>query len=378
MGALRRADVRLAPVVPKCSCAPAGGTAVVVAWTAVWYSGAVVCVITSKLLLERLPNHAWAHTFSQFFITLVFCRIWIAARPGEKLQKVSEGQRLLLLAEGLAVYVGLVSTNTAFGLMNASLVETIKALEPIPSVAIASLMLGEGWAPRPELLALAVIVIGVTMMSYAESTFLFSGLLATLSANFSFSMANNISKVSFQRADRLDALNFWYRSVQVSVLMAAPAAFAEVRANGLSPVALPGDGPDGAPSLCSLVPLVLLNGLAFALYNQATCVVLEYINMTVHSVLNSLRRGVMIIATSIYFGSVVSTTNAMGACIASLGFAAFLAHRADKAAGPPALPTPVPGKRPLTWWRMWLRCPASLPDLPKSFNMALHSRSESE
>merc|ERR1719215_1967630 len=109
------------------------------------------------------------------------------------------------------------------------------------------------------------------LMSYAESTFLFSGLLATLSANFNFALGNNISKLSFARSDRLDALNFWYRTVQVSSLLALPAALAELRAHGLVPTPEPSSSSDGmtvAGGLLALVPVALLNGVSFFLYNQ--------------------------------------------------------------------------------------------------------------
>mmetsp|Transcript_101176 Transcript_101176/g.325983 ORF Transcript_101176/g.325983 Transcript_101176/m.325983 type:complete len:248 (-) Transcript_101176:16-759(-) len=202
--------------------------------------------------------------------------------------------------------------------MSASLVETIKATEPVPSVIFAAILMGEGWAPATEQIALAVVVTGVMLMSYAESTFQLSGLLATLSANFNFALGNNISKVSFARIDRLDPLNFWYRTVQVSAIIALPAALAEVRANGFVPASM---------SFVVLLPVALLNGCSFFLYNQATCVILDNVKMSVHAVLNSARRAVLIAATALYFGSGFSWINLLGAAVAFVGFAFYLSRK---------------------------------------------------
>eukprot|EP00930_Biecheleria_cincta_P025135 TRINITY_DN17930_c0_g1_i2.p1 TRINITY_DN17930_c0_g1~~TRINITY_DN17930_c0_g1_i2.p1 ORF type:complete len:250 (+),score=24.83 TRINITY_DN17930_c0_g1_i2:38-751(+) len=190
---------------------------VVAAWTVIWYFAAVLCVISTKLILQVLPGLVWTLTFSQFMITLVCCRLQVLAGT---IQTVSRQQKVLVAGEGLSVYMGLILTNAALGCTNANLVETIKALEPIPTVIFAVLVIGERTS-AVECFALAIVVVGIMMMSYQESTLVLVGVASTLGANCMFALANNISKISFGRSDALDALNFWYRAVQVGAVLAS-------------------------------------------------------------------------------------------------------------------------------------------------------------
>jgi len=231
--------------------------------------------------------------------------------------------------------LGLACTNAALGWMNANLVETIKATEPIPSVALAALLIGERTSVN-ECLSLTVVVVGVMMMSYTESTLALEGLAATIGANCMFALANNISKLSFARKDCLDALTFWHRTVQVSIVFAAPAAIAEFRRTGLL-MRLASE-----QHLASLLAVVVLNGCAFFTYNRATCEVLIHVTMLCHSVLNTVRRAVMITAAALFFGSTASATNLLGAGVTSSGFVLFILQKRRSS---PPLPVLSSSKR---------------------------------
>jgi drug/metabolite transporter (DMT)-like permease len=73
----------------------------------------------------------------------------------------------------------------------------------------------------------------------------------------------------------------------------------------------------------NMIFLFVLNGLAYSTYNLMSFMVLMRTDIATHAVLNVFRRVVIIIFTSIYFGTVVSTLNMFGICLAISGVLLF-------------------------------------------------------
>merc|ERR1711879_802433 len=82
--------------------------------------------------------------------------------------------------------LGFFFTNLAFSLANASFVETVKSGEPISTVVLANLLLGEVESTATYL-SLIPVVVGVAMASSGEAGGSVAAFLATMCSNFGFS-----------------------------------------------------------------------------------------------------------------------------------------------------------------------------------------------
>lgn len=312
MGALRKTADRLR--------ARDDGAAVL-AWTFTWYSCAIMCVVTSKIFVQWHPNCVWTLSCSQFLFANLWSHVWMGCKPPQAGSKpISRAQALLIFGEAAACVLGFFCTNSAFHYMNANLVETIKATEPVPAVVFSRVLAGEKWPHFVEVASLSVIVVGVMLASYNDAALNLAGMVATICANVWMALANNISKVAVARDDNIDPAIFWYRTVQTATIITLPMALSEHMHRD--------DFVPGAQlSIYRDLPLLLLNSATFFMYNQATCAILEYIRMSTHAVLNSVRRAVLIVSTTLYFASPISAMNVLGVGVAASGFVTFLHHK---------------------------------------------------
>lgn len=290
----------------------------------IYYAMSIMFVASSKSILLDLPEFPWLLSFTQQAVAALCSRLWLAAvhAPGV-MRSVSRGQWRSIAGASITCWLGFACANVACSVMNASLVETIKATTPIPQVMIAA-SLGDRWPAVHVWQALAVIIVGVMLASYADSTCCALGIIACITMNCNFALSDNLVKRSYTLPCSLDASNLWYRSAQVGALCAAPVAVAEVMMCG----------PDAkakldTPHLRPVALMVLRNGFAFWLYNQMICELLGLVSMPTFAVLGSVRRAVTVVAVTLYFGTEVTLLNATGLCVAAAGFVHFLRCQAE-------------------------------------------------
>jgi len=301
-------------------------------WVLIYYAMSIAFVTTSKSVLLQLPHLPWTLSFLQCAVAAGCSRAWLASSRGGVTQNISPQQWRFLIGGSVTCWLGFACANLACSAMNASLVETTKATTPIPQVLLAA-CLGDGWPTAHTRRALTVIVAGVMMASYADSTVCFWGLVACAFMNINFALSDNIVKLSYKLPGRLDASNLWFRSAQLGTLFAAPTALAEVMLLGAAEKRELGLALHG-----SSVLVALLSGFAFWLYNQAICELLGLVPIAVFAVLGSVRRAVTIVAVTLYFGTEVTLLNSTGLCVAALGFMHFMSKREvkDTPQSPPA------------------------------------------
>lgn len=294
-------------------------------WVALYYATNVVYVTSSKHVLLDLPTLPWSLSCCHWVVAVVCSKAWFACtRPHEDLQPVSPRQWRLVAAGTVTCWLGFACANVACAVMNASLVETIKATSPVPQVLIAVFLCGEALAPVRVLSALFVIVVGVGMASYADATACFRGLVATVFMNLNFAASDNIVKFSYQLPDKLDSTNMWYRTAHVSLVFSLPVAIVEIFLSGVATT-----GAQLGPEVFGSVALyahVLLGGASFFLYNQAICELLHLVPVSTFAVLGSVRRALTIVALTVHFGTEVTRLNIAGFAVVGLGFVLFLAH----------------------------------------------------
>jgi len=288
--------------------------AIVLSVTALWYGGAIVNVITAKHILGRVGGYVWTLTLCQMTINQICARIYLG-----RLKPFTREQRRLAFVGGLTTYLGFICTNEAFNVMNASLVETVKASEPVAGTIISSLATREGWPSFSIVRALAVVVVGVMMASYADASFVLFGLMCTLGSNTLFSCGNVCSKLNHELAEPLDGMTYWYADVSYAIWFALVGASWEIKS------LLSGDV--DVEELQAVVPLVIVNGFAFWMYNSMMYTITRYVEFVTFSMLNTVRRGVLIIATMLYFSQECSMLNLVGLLITGVGFMLFIREK---------------------------------------------------
>mmetsp|Transcript_127747 Transcript_127747/g.409003 ORF Transcript_127747/g.409003 Transcript_127747/m.409003 type:complete len:296 (-) Transcript_127747:709-1596(-) len=149
----------------------------------VWHATSLVAITTSKMTMQMLKVPL-VLCCAQFLIaTAVSGSALLLQRKALSLGRAG----LSVLASVAITYtLGFVFTNLAFSLTHASFVETVKAGEPISTVVLALLLLGE--RERVATYAsLLPVVLGVGMASSGEAGGGFDAFAATAASNFCFS-----------------------------------------------------------------------------------------------------------------------------------------------------------------------------------------------
>eukprot|EP00419_Tripos_fusus_P002165 CAMPEP_0172682958 /NCGR_PEP_ID=MMETSP1074-20121228/18517_1 /TAXON_ID=2916 /ORGANISM="Ceratium fusus, Strain PA161109" /LENGTH=310 /DNA_ID=CAMNT_0013501729 /DNA_START=66 /DNA_END=998 /DNA_ORIENTATION=- len=295
--------------------------AIVLPVVALWYGGAVINVITAKHIFGRVGDYVWTLTLCQMTINQICARIYLG-----RLKPLTRDQRRLAFLGGLTTYLGFICTNKAFSLMNPSLVETVKASEPVAGTIISSLATREGWPSFLIVRALAVVVAGVMMASYHNASFVLFGLVCTLGSNALFSCGNVCSKLNHELAEPLDGMAYWYADVSYGIWFALILALWEIK------TLLSGDV--DLEDLQAALPLVIVNGIAFWTYNSMMYVVTKYVEFATFSVLNTTRRAVMITVTMLYFSQECTMTNLVGLLITGFGFLLFIREKVRESNAP--------------------------------------------
>lgn len=305
-----------------------------------WYATSIAAVATCKGVLGEAPCPAMLCA-AQFSVAVIGTRILAPMQALGSLQGKAEAS--LVRCISLCYTLGFILTNAAISIAAPSFVETFKAAEPISTVAMAAVVLGE----RESGLALAALlplVIGVAMASSSSATFSTTGMLLALASNVSFSARAVLTK-SLKR-DHASAL----------VAGSDVALFYHVSRFGLClliPVALCMDsgalleacsGRSGS-SIARLILMLLLNGLSHSTYNGVSFLVLAKVSITTHAVLNIIRRVLVIAAAALIFATPVSAFNWVGVALAVLGIGAFARSKGASERAGAAMITDPSGKR---------------------------------
>jgi len=311
-----------------------------------WYSSSAVCNTSARKVLTRLPLPLWLCVV-QFACAAALGHAYLEiARPQLRQRSPPEAQRTLHLL-ALVYTVGFVFVNAGYVVVNVSLAETLRSAEPIFSVLFAKLWLKEEFISSLTLLSLVPIVLGGAFSSGGDATFNVGGLFFVCMSNTAFALRSIVTKRLKQvyagfvarasvhgsvhganvRARRRDAINVFYEvsliglnwlvlgTLAIEVLIALLLSEAQQDAYSLFPHLLAMRGEDWR----ALIPLVLLNGLTYALYNQMSFLVLSFVSVVSHAVANSVRRVVTIVASVWYFRNPVSAQNAAGMTLAIAG-----------------------------------------------------------
>jgi hypothetical protein len=309
-----------------------------------WYVVGALAIVTTKLLVTAWRVPPLLLTVQQLFLASSILRTVLAFGKGPQPWPM-DNRRLNrdFLLVGLFNAFDFLLSNSAFHASAASFVETIKASEPITTTVVAL-----AWqVDRLELAesaCLVLLITGVLLSTVgnagaAMTTTTTDGeavmalghsartAATVMTANLCFAfraLSQKRYRSSRPAAEQLDDINLLCRMLQVGALSLLPAAL-WIHGGSLSSAMKA-----STENQMHYTGLSLLNAVSFATYNFASCYVLSHVSVLRHSSLNCLRRMIVTITTSLFFGVKMTCVGGMGIAMSFAGFLTFTHHRTQR------------------------------------------------
>lgn len=240
--------------------------------------------------------------------------------------------------------IGMLTLNLAIGAMHISLAMTLRATEPIFTALLTVLFISSDKLPNTNALACLVpIVLGAGLSSMSSANFSAFGGALIVCSNVAFATRAIVYKKTKEESKLTSFEMFYYICRNASVAYVGLSAIvALLDTSTIENAMMVIRGMDIARA-----SLLIVNGVCFFLYLQLSVVVLAQVSAVTHGVshashtlptsargahttndtllvtleqvMNAMRRPVTIVAASVWFGTTLSTQNALGVGIACLG-----------------------------------------------------------
>jgi len=317
---------------------------------AIWYSSSVFCTALTKVLVHSIFPSAYWLSLTQFLVAAVVGNIAVRVadgRPPERLPAGPLGKQMRrdLLVLSFTFSFGMLALNRGYEYMHVSLVETLRATEPVVSVMLASMFLPSEVPGCTQISMLVPVVFGACLSSFGSDAFSAIGLTWVMASNVCFCLRT----IQYKKARREYKVNDWNLFYQICrigsvwqlvfALIGDPRGLPSMTSSLLTAFT---DASSDVP-LASNSLLILLNGIMYYTYLQCSWVILMQVRVVTHSVGNAMRRPVVLICNVLYFGNPVSWVNAMGISLAFSGVLLYVRAGSRKAAV-----AMTPTRRPLT------------------------------
>jgi len=288
-------------------------------YLSIWYLGNIYYNIWNKKACNALGKNAlgasnahWALSAAQLAFGIIFVVPMWAAGLRKKPEMSTDNWKEMVPA-GFFSSLAHAFSVMALGAGAVSFGQIVKAGEPVFAAATNAVLLKEVDHPLVYA-ALLPIIAGVGLASLKELSFTWTALIAASLANQAAALKNVVSKSTSNKpwAKAMGAANQYAVLNIIAFLCTLPLVlafdvkdFAAVSAQ----IAKMGTGADA-------VKYAALSGLAFYVYNEASFSVLALMDPVSHSVANTLKRVVIIVASCIVFKTPMSTIGAIGSAIA--------------------------------------------------------------
>lgn len=280
---------------------------------AVWYAMSVVCNQTSKRLLRMGDVGTSVLTLAQLILATACGGAFIFGLRVEPHDAIKSRAQLADMAVLAAVFsAGFGLLNSALTSMHVSLVMTLRAAEPLTTLALgAALLPASERVSAAKAAALLPVVAGCAMSAAGAHGPSARALVVVSLCNVCFSLRGILGKrVSTTHGTR--PLSAFYQLCGIGALLQGLLMLGRAAALGAPLPPLP-------PAHC--LPTLMLNGFSFYAYLQLSWVVLGRVSAVTHSLLNSLRRPATIAAALLVAPAPLSPLNLAGigvACVSAL------------------------------------------------------------
>jgi len=303
-------------------------------YAGLWYFFNVQYNIQNKKLLNVFHAN-WAVSWVQLAAGIPIA-LFMWSTGLVKAPKMTGSDYAKLAPVGAAFAAGQVATVASLGAVAVSFTHVVKALEPAVNAIASALVLGQVFHPMVYASLLPVFA-GVALASSKELSFTMFGFLTAMASNFFF-VTRNVLATKFgdvgdmgedktqRKTNQLAVLTFVATMVLLPVvlflpggLLSVPSAWNAALAKGVSAK--------------SLGFMLAASGFHFFMYQLSSFWVLSCVPPITHSVLNTLKRVVIIIVSIIVFRTPVTPQSAAGTAIAIGGvllYSLTKAHYAKK------------------------------------------------
>lgn len=311
-----------APVKSTSFLAKLKDNAPIILYLAVWYLGNIYYNIYNKKACIALGKNAhggsnlhWLLSAVQLLVGVLFCiPLWVTGiRKAPEL--TVENWKELAPVGGFAALAHAFSV-LALGAGAVSFGQIVKAGEPVFAAATNAILLKQIDHPMVYA-ALIPIIGGVGLASLKELSFSWTALIAASLANQAAALKNVVSKNTMTKpwAKALGPSN----SYSVITLLALVATIPLVLFFDVKDIASVYQQVLAAGTKKDVMVYSLLSGLTFYVYNEASFLALDKLDAVTHSVANTLKRVVIIVASCIVFKTPMSLLGGIGSGIAVLG-----------------------------------------------------------
>ncbi|KAJ1417574.1 triose-phosphate transporter family-domain-containing protein [Ochromonadaceae sp. CCMP2298] len=292
------------------------------AYLAVWYLGNIYYNIWNKKACIALGKNAhgasnlhWMLSAVQLLVGVLFVvPLWLTGL--RKAPEMSSENWKELAPVGLFASLAHAFSVLALGAGAVSFGQIVKAAEPVFAAATNAILLKDIDHPLVYA-ALIPIIGGVGLASLKELSFSWTALIAASAANQAAAIKNVVSKGVMGKpwAKKLGAQNTYAVVTILALLFTLPfVGFFDVR-----DMAAVYDQIVAAGTLKDVVKYSFFSGLSFYIYNEASFLALERLSPVTHSVANTLKRVVIIVASCIVFKTPMTLIGGIGSGVAVLG-----------------------------------------------------------
>ncbi|XP_065584698.1 solute carrier family 35 member E2B-like isoform X2 [Artemia franciscana] len=213
-----------------------------------------------------------------------------------------------MLFLGSLRFLTLLTGSLSLSYVAASFTETIKSSAPMFTVFISRFLTGEYTSPL-VIASLLPIMSGLALCSATELSFNSVGFVAAIITNISECCQNVFSKLLLNgERYRYTPLEIQIFSSLMSYLVQLPVAFLFLDSITW-----------GQLSSFGALFGILLNGFFFQSQSVIEYALLEYISPVTHSVINTLKRALLIWLSVLFFGNEVTFLSGIGTSIVVLG-----------------------------------------------------------
>lgn len=303
-------------------------------YAGLWYFFNVQYNIQNKKLLTVFHAN-WAVSWFQLAAGIpIALFMWTSGLV--KAPKMTKDDYLKLAPVGAAFAAGQVATVASLGAVAVSFTHVVKALEPAVNAIASALILGQVFHPMVYASLLPVFA-GVALASSKELSFTMFGFLTAMASNFFF-VTRNVLATKFgdvgdmgedktqRKTNQLAVLTGVATLVLLPVVVLLPGGLTSVPTAWKAALAT-GTAPN------KLLYRLVASGFYFFMYQLSSFWVLSCVPPITHSVLNTLKRVVIIVVSIIVFRTPVTPQSAAGTAIAIGGvllYSLTKAHYAKK------------------------------------------------
>ena len=280
-----------------------------------WYVFGALCNSTSKQALTAVGAKVpISLTALQFFSAALLGNLAISVLQLPRIERIERAWWPGLLRLTAVYLAGFIFTNASLGAVSASFTETVKASEPITTVALVAAFLPAEGVTRGVVASLVPIVCGVMLSSLSEASFSAFGFGMAMVSNLCFSARSLCAKqVVTSSRGALDITNLFVIVNTLALVVLFPLALALEGASML----------DALTAMDGTTKLLMFNGAMYYSYNQMSFLVLGQVAAVTHGLINAMRRVANIVFAICYFGNRVTPLNIAGIALSVCGAIAY-------------------------------------------------------